>query len=59
MKEPTKVGKMIDAIKEETDIPITVKTRIGLDNFDTDEFLEEFISELHSKNVKTVIRLTV
>ena len=55
MKEPTKVGKMIDAIKEETDIPITVKTRIGLDNFDTDEFLEEFIAELHSKNVKTVI----
>ena len=55
MKEPKKVGKMISAIREESDIPITVKTRIGLDNFDTDEFLEEFISELHYRNIKTVI----
>ena len=55
MKEPKKVGKMITAIREETDIPITIKTRIGLDNFDTDNFLEEFISELYTRNVKTVI----
>jgi len=55
MKEPIKVSKMIEAIREETDIPITVKTRIGLDNFDTNEFLEEFISELYSINTKTVI----
>lgn len=55
MKEPIKVGRMIESIKEHTDIPITVKTRIGLDNFDTYEFLEEFISELYSKKIKTII----
>ena len=55
MKEPKKVGEMIEAIKENCDIPVTVKTRIGLDNYDTDQFLEEFISELDEKKVSTII----
>ena len=55
MKEPKKVGEMIEAIKEYCNIPISVKTRIGLDNFDTDKFLEEFITELDNKKVTTVI----
>ena len=43
MKEPKKVGDMIEAIKENCDFPVTIRTRIGLDNDDTDQFLEEFI----------------
>lgn len=55
MKEPNKVGEIIDAIKKNCSIPVTVKTRIGLDNYDTDIFLENFVSILDKKQIDTVI----
>ena len=55
MKEPNKVGETIDAIKQNCNIPVTVKTRIGLDNYDTDIFLENFVSKLDTKQINTVI----
>jgi tRNA-dihydrouridine synthase A len=55
MKEPNKVGEIIDAIKKNCTIPVTVKTRIGLENYDTDTFLENFVSILDKKQIDTVI----
>lgn len=43
MAEPTLVAECIDAMKQVVDIPVTVKTRIGIDEQDSYEFLAQFI----------------
>lgn len=43
MAEPTLVGQMVRAMKEMTDKPITVKHRIGIDTFDSYEFMRDFV----------------
>ncbi|WP_372384701.1 tRNA dihydrouridine(20/20a) synthase DusA [Vibrio sp. BS-M-Sm-2] len=49
MVEPELVADCVSAMKEVTDIPITVKTRIGIDNQDSYEFLTKFISTVSEK----------
>ena len=44
MAEPKLVAKMVHAMKNETDKPITVKHRIGIDNFDSYEFMRDFVA---------------
>ena len=39
MAEPKKVADCVSAMKAVTDIPITVKTRLGIDHQDSDDFL--------------------
>lgn len=41
MAEPIKVADCVKAMKAVTDIPITVKTRLGIDHQDSDDFLYE------------------
>ncbi|RUO64914.1 tRNA dihydrouridine(20/20a) synthase DusA [Idiomarina ramblicola] len=41
MAEPVKVADCVKAMKAVTDIPITVKTRLGIDHQDSDDFLYE------------------
>lgn len=46
MARPDTVAKCYRAMKAETDIPITIKTRIGIDDLDSYEFLEAFVRRL-------------
>ncbi|MEO2281160.1 tRNA dihydrouridine(20/20a) synthase DusA [Pseudoalteromonas pernae] len=47
MAEPKLVAEGIAAMKAQTDIPVTVKTRIGIDEQDSYEFLLELIDANH------------
>ncbi|MEL0611176.1 tRNA dihydrouridine(20/20a) synthase DusA [Vibrio echinoideorum] len=49
MAEPELVADCVLAMKEVTDIPITVKTRIGIDDQDSYEFLTKFVSTVSEK----------
>lgn len=46
MAEPSLVAQCIDSMKQAVDIPITVKSRIGIDDLDSYEFLHGFIGEV-------------
>ncbi len=43
MAQPEIVAECLKAMRAETDIPVTVKTRIGIDDNDSEEFLYRFI----------------
>ena len=47
MAEPKLVAEGIAAMKAQTDIPVTVKTRIGIDEQDSYEFLLQLIEANH------------
>jgi tRNA-dihydrouridine synthase A len=49
MAEPALVADCIRAMKDVVDVPVTVKTRIGIDEQDSYEFLTQFISIVHEK----------
>ncbi|MFA0013288.1 tRNA dihydrouridine(20/20a) synthase DusA [Vibrio lentus] len=49
MAEPELVADCVSAMKEVTDIPITVKTRIGIDDQDSYEFLTKFVATVSEK----------
>ncbi|GAA0780391.1 MULTISPECIES: tRNA dihydrouridine(20/20a) synthase DusA [Pseudomonadati] len=49
MGEPELVAQSVDAMKQVADIPITVKTRIGIDEQDSYEFLTRFIDVVSDK----------
>lgn len=44
MAEPELVADCIDAMQQKVDIPVTVKTRIGIDKHDSYEYLYNFIN---------------
>jgi tRNA-dihydrouridine synthase A len=46
MTEPKLVAEGVVAMVSEVDIPVTVKTRLGIDDFDSYEFLTDFISQV-------------
>ncbi|WP_275974967.1 tRNA dihydrouridine(20/20a) synthase DusA [Shewanella gaetbuli] len=49
MAEPELVAESVDAMKQVVDIPVTVKTRIGIDDQDSYEFLTRFIGMVSAK----------
>nr|WP_096995587.1 tRNA dihydrouridine(20/20a) synthase DusA [Vibrio thalassae] len=49
MAEPELVAECVAAMKEVVDIPVTVKTRIGIDDQDSYEFLTRFVSLVSEK----------
>ncbi|MCK4945112.1 MAG: tRNA dihydrouridine(20/20a) synthase DusA [Alphaproteobacteria bacterium] len=49
MADPKRVANCIDAMKQVVSIPVTVKTRIGIDDMDSYEFLTDFISHVSEK----------
>ncbi|WP_194436757.1 tRNA dihydrouridine(20/20a) synthase DusA [Vibrio fluminensis] len=49
MAEPMLVAQCVAAMKEVVDIPVTVKTRIGIDDQDSYEFLTDFVSIVSEK----------
>ena len=46
MDRPDIVGECFRAMQSETDIPITVKTRIGIDDKDSYEYLQRFVEPM-------------
>lgn len=49
MAEPDLVAQCVSAMREVADIPVTVKTRIGIDEQDSYEFLTDFINIVSEK----------
>ncbi|MEQ8952687.1 MAG: tRNA-dihydrouridine synthase, partial [Gammaproteobacteria bacterium] len=43
MAEPALVARCVEAMQRAVEIPVTVKCRIGIDNFDDESFLFSFI----------------
>ncbi|MGI9237307.1 MAG: tRNA dihydrouridine(20/20a) synthase DusA [Woeseiaceae bacterium] len=46
MTKPETVAKCLKAMQAETTSPVTVKTRIGIDDDDNDDFLRQFVATL-------------
>lgn len=57
MDEPSRVGDCMAAMRDATDKPVTVKTRLGIDDRDSYEFLTRFIETVHAKSGCTVFYL--
>jgi tRNA-dihydrouridine synthase A len=55
MKQPQVVAQAVAAMREAVDIPITVKTRIGVDDFDSYEFLTDFIGQVNQAGCNVFI----
>ncbi len=50
MAEPELVAQCVLAMKEQVDIPVTVKTRIGIDYQDSYAFLVDFVQTVYEKS---------
>jgi tRNA-dihydrouridine synthase A len=55
MSEPQLVAQCVSEMKEKVDIPVTVKTRIGIDDFDSEEFLLDFVDTVANAGCDTFI----
>jgi tRNA-dihydrouridine synthase A len=55
MNEPTKVRDCIQAMRQVTNIPITAKTRIGIDSQDSYEFFSRFVHQLVEAGSQKII----
>ncbi|WP_076415810.1 tRNA dihydrouridine(20/20a) synthase DusA [Shewanella sp. UCD-KL12] len=55
MAEPKLVAECVTAMKQVVDIPVTVKTRIGIDDQDSYEFLTEFVETVSDVGCDTFI----
>ena len=52
MAHPDQVARCIEAMTKKTSIPVTVKHRVGIDNLDSQFFLNKFVDELSSAGAK-------
>ena len=55
MKWPQLVASIVDRLKAEVSIPVTVKCRSGVDDLDDFEFLQEFVGSIADAGVDAVI----
>ena len=55
MKEPDLVAACVEAMIEKCDIPVTVKSRIGIDDMESYDELSDFVSRINSKGCKHFI----
>lgn len=55
MKDASLVANCIDAMKQKVDIPVTIKCRIGVDEFEGYDFLTDFIGQSADKGCDTFI----
>ncbi|MGH1376606.1 MAG: tRNA dihydrouridine(20/20a) synthase DusA [Alphaproteobacteria bacterium] len=55
MTEPNLVAESFHAMQSAINIPVTIKCRIGIDEQDSFEFLDKFISTIHDAGCKTFI----
>lgn len=55
MRDPDHVARLVGAMKAATDLPVTVKCRIGVDNQDPQAVLPEFLQKVQAAGVDGVI----
>lgn len=55
MAEPELVGDAVEAMINSTGLPVSVKTRIGIDELDSYQFLCDFIGKVQDKGCDTFI----
>jgi len=55
MQEPERVAECVAAMKAATDLPVTVKHRLGVDDMDTDAELSHFVGQLQEAGCRTFI----
>ena len=55
MQEPELVKDCIEAMQEATSIPITIKCRIGVNERDDIDFLNNFVNQIVNPKLKTII----
>lgn len=55
MAEPELVGNAVSAMSDASGLPISVKTRIGIDELDSYQFLCDFIGQVNNKGCDTFI----
>ena len=55
MKEPDLVAACVESMIEKCDIPVTVKSRIGIDDMESYDELSDFVSRINSKGCKHFI----
>ncbi len=55
MAEPETVANCVAAMQDATSLPVTVKTRIGIDNLDSYEYFKSFIQQVSETGVSTFI----
>jgi len=55
MAEPERVAECVAAIREAVALPVTVKTRIGIDDCDEEPFLHRFIERVAAAGCRTFI----
>lgn len=55
MAEPNLVAECIDAMQQATTLPVSVKTRIGIDRLDNYEFFHDFVDKVSKTGCKIFI----
>lgn len=55
MRDPAHVASLVEAMKRATDIPITVKCRVGVDDQQPHQVLPDFITKVRDAGVDAVI----
>lgn len=55
MAEPNLVADCVTAMKSAVSIPVTVKSRIGIDDQDSEEFLQDFVGTVSESGCSTFI----
>lgn len=55
MAEPATVAACLEAMQAETDLPVTVKTRIGIDDQDSIDFLYAFVEAVRAAGCRRLI----
>lgn len=55
MAQPLRVAECIKAMQDKVSIPVTVKTRIGIDDSDDYQFLQDFISTIADAGCRQII----
>ncbi|MDP1574296.1 MAG: tRNA dihydrouridine(20/20a) synthase DusA [Coxiellaceae bacterium] len=53
MKEPELVVDCVKAMRDAVSIPVTVKTRLGVDDIDSDDYLQAFVGEIAEAGCNT------
>ena len=55
MKEPDLVASCVESMIDASDIPVSVKSRIGIDDMETYDQLSDFVSRIHEKGCQHFI----
>ena len=55
MAEPMRVAACVTAMSRAVDVPITVKTRLGIDDLDSYDFLDRFVEAITGAGCRTVV----